>query len=373
MKNLLQTWTWVFISVLYTNEAIMGASVVYVPEEHFLFLACRRGSDVEWTHEIVRINATKQMSSESRLDWTKYQLLPDGTLYIRKLEKSDRGRYYCNGQLVAEVIILTDANGSVQWVPTVVLLPLPSIFPRAKACESFVVSEGSTLYLPCSFSGKLKQRWAYKHTAASKREYISTMFKNRTVTQEREDPDSRFFHSYNHLHINNLQLSDSGIYLCNGHEVANVMVIHTESETFQTATTDSTEVENNVPYMPENATLVLFLAFTVLAVVVVTLLSVILCLKFRSRRKNPAPRQEDTELQLQKTSARVLAGPKRSPGDEEHSVPLTNHCEIQYASLGRQNWRARGWTQNSGQQVIYSTLLHGPTSPLPTSSITQRL
>ncbi|XP_017541706.1 uncharacterized protein LOC108413609 [Pygocentrus nattereri] len=347
MKNLLQTWTWVFISVLHTNEAIMGASVVYVPEEHFLFLACRRGSDVEWTHEIVRINATKHMSSESRLDWSKYQLLPDGTLYIRKLEKSDRGRYYCNGQLVAEVIILTG--------------------------ESFVVSEGSTLYLPCSFSGKLKQRWAYKHTAASKREYISTMLKNGTVTQEREDPDSRFFHSYNHLHINNLQLSDSGIYLCNGHEVANVMVIHTESETFQTATTDSTEVENNVPYMPENATLVLFLAFTVLAVVVVTLLSVILCLRFRSRRKDPAPRQEDTELQLQKTSARVLAGPKRSPGDEEHSVPLTNHCEIQYASLGRQNWRARGWTQNSGQQVIYSTLLHGPTSPLPTSSITQRL
>ncbi|KAL6473472.1 hypothetical protein MHYP_G00170330 [Metynnis hypsauchen] len=253
MKNLLLTWTWVFISVLHTNEAIMGASVVYVPEEHFLFLACRRGSDVEWTHEIVRINATKHMSRESPLDRTKYQLLPDGTLYIRELEKSDRGRYYCNGRLVAEVIILTG--------------------------ESFVVSEGSTLYLPCSFSGKLKQRWAYKHTAASKREYISTMFRNGTVTQERENPNSRFFHSYNHLHINNLQLSDSGIYLCNGHEVAFVMVIHT-------------------------ATLVLFLAFTVLAVVVVTLLSVILCLKFRSRRKDPAPRQEDTELQLQKPSAR---------------------------------------------------------------------
>ncbi|XP_036416201.1 uncharacterized protein LOC118800146 [Colossoma macropomum] len=347
MKNLLLTWTWVFIYLLHTNEAIMGASVVYVPEEHFLFLACRRGSDVEWTHEIVKINATKHMSRESPLDRTKYQLLPDGTLYIRQLEKSDRGRYYCNGRLVAEVIILTG--------------------------DSFVVYEGSTLYLPCSFSGKPKQRWAYKHTAASKREYISTKFRNGTVKQEREDPDSRFFHTYNHLNIDNLQLSDSGIYLCNGHEVASVMVIQTESETFQTTTTDSTEVENNVPQMPENAMLVLFLAFTVLAVVVVTLLSVILCLKFRSRRKDPAPRQEETELQLKKTSGRVLAGPKKSPSDEEHSVPLTNHCEIQYASLGRQNWRARGWTQNSGQQVIYSTLLHGPASPLPNSSITHRL
>ncbi|KAL7858744.1 hypothetical protein AOLI_G00188460, partial [Acnodon oligacanthus] len=107
MKNLQLTWTWVFLSVLHTNEAIMGASVVYVPEEHFLFLACRRGSDVEWTHETVRINATKHMSRESPLGRTKYQLLPDGTLYIRELEKSDRGRYYCNGWLVAEVIILT--------------------------------------------------------------------------------------------------------------------------------------------------------------------------------------------------------------------------------------------------------------------------
>lgn len=100
------------------------------------------------------------------------------------------------------------------------------------AGDSFVVSEGGTLYLPCPSSGKPKQRWAYKHLTASKREFISTLFRNGTVKEEREDPHSRFIHTYNHLLIRNLQLPDSGIYLCNGHQVASVMVIPTGTHTY---------------------------------------------------------------------------------------------------------------------------------------------
>ncbi|KAI4874136.1 hypothetical protein NFI96_015847 [Prochilodus magdalenae] len=320
---------------------LLGSSIVYVPEEHFLFLVCRHGSDVEWTHGSVRINATKHRSKESLLDQTKYQLLSDGTLYIKDLEETDFGRYYCNGRLVAEVIVLTG--------------------------ESFVVSVGSTLYLPCSFSGKFKQRWAYKHTTASKREYISTLFKNGTLKQERDDPGSRFIHNYNHLHIVNLQLSDSGFYLCNGHAVASVMVISAES----------TDVENNVPHVPEN---------DVTSVCYAGDLPGDLCTGCGGG--HAAVRHSLSEVQKQKKSSRclgkylcnidmfvfaVLTYPNRTPSDEEHSVPLTTSCEIQYASLGRQNWRARGWAQDSGQQVIYSTLLHGPSSLLPNSSITQRV
>ncbi|KAG9281421.1 hypothetical protein AMEX_G4255 [Astyanax mexicanus] len=327
------------------NAAVLisGAPVVFVPEEHFLFLVCRRGSEVVWRHGSVRINPTRHSRSSS-LDQTKHQLLSDGTLYIRELEESDSGRYYCNDQLVAELTVLTGSD--------------------------YVVSEGSTLYLPCSFSAKPKQRWSYKHTWDSRREFISTLYKNGSVLQERSDPDSRFIHNYNHLHIINLQPSDSGIYLCNGHTIASVIIRPAVIDVYQTATTESTDVGKNNPHLPEKGVLVIFLAFSVLLVVVVTLLLVTLCLKFGNRRKNTEPKPEETELQLQKSSG---GDRDRSSSNEEHLVSAKDHSEVQYASLGRHNFRPRGWTRDSRQQVIYSTLMLTPTSSPTNTSITPRL
>uniref|UniRef100_A0A3B1KHI2 Ig-like domain-containing protein n=1 Tax=Astyanax mexicanus TaxID=7994 RepID=A0A3B1KHI2_ASTMX len=109
------------------------------------------------------------------------------------------------------------------WLEHLYLSLLHATFTVA-LFHDYVVSEGSTLYLPCSFSAKPKQRWSYKHTWDSRREFISTLYKNGSVLQERSDPDSRFIHNYNHLHIINLQPSDSGIYLCNGHTIASVII-----------------------------------------------------------------------------------------------------------------------------------------------------
>lgn len=92
---------------------LSGVPVVYVPEEHFLFLQCRHGSSVEWTHGVTRLNITRQGSRTSSLDRPKHRLLSDGTLYIRDLEETDSGLYYCNGQQVAEVIVLPGRDNMI--------------------------------------------------------------------------------------------------------------------------------------------------------------------------------------------------------------------------------------------------------------------
>ncbi|KAI5627663.1 hypothetical protein C0J50_8438 [Silurus asotus] len=115
---------------------------------------------------------------------------------------------------------------------------------------------GGTLYLPCTIP---KQRWACKHTEESKKEFISTRFKNGTVIKERPDPYSRFTHMSNQLQIFNIQKLDSGTYFCSGKDVAVVNVT--------------------------SVVLVAVLVVCVLAVVTLVLLLVIVFLKFSSRKK----------------------------------------------------------------------------------------
>ncbi|XP_035379583.1 uncharacterized protein LOC113583851 isoform X3 [Electrophorus electricus] len=315
MKSLLQMWTCSLLSLLPMGDTFM-VQWVYAPEEHFLLLDCGRslgvgqGLIVEWRHGATRVKATEHRRGQSQLDGSKHQLFPNGTLYIGDLEETDSGLYYCNSNLTAKVTVLTARN--------------------------VVVYEGGTLYLSCKPYGKSKQRWSYRRSPEARREFISSWFKNGTLRKEREDLDGRVVQTYDHLRLLRLQPADSGLYLCNGNDIAHVTVRHTEST-------------ETIPQMSQYVTLIAVLAVFLPAVVVVLLLYVSFRLKIRNRKKEAATKkQETTNLQLQKMSGE---DPSRSCSDEEHSNSLTDHSEIQYASLGRQNWRPRGWSQDNRQQI----------------------
>ncbi|KAB5565289.1 hypothetical protein PHYPO_G00239430 [Pangasianodon hypophthalmus] len=316
MSNVRKVCMFISLSLFITNEAVTVRRV-FVPKEHFLLLSCDGQSDVEWRHGgtgLMNVNSTKQ------------KFFSDGMLYISDIETRDSGLYYCNGRLIAHVTVLTGYDA--------------------------VVCEGGTLYLRCTLP---KQRWAFKHTAESKKEFISTRFKNGTVLKERPDPDSRFTHTSNHLQILNIQRLDSGTYFCSGKDIAAVTVT-SESNTQWCPTAETTESGNNIPQKSGNVVLVAVLALCVLAVVTVVLLSVIMCLKFSSRKKTTASNPEESVQRLQKTHSTGADAVTLQSADRLRSY----NDEIHYASLGKQNWRARGWNQQSRQQVIYSTLLLTP-------------
>ncbi|MCI4381421.1 hypothetical protein PGIGA_G00251490 [Pangasianodon gigas] len=247
-------------------------------------------------------------------------------LQILNIQRLDSGTYFCSGKDIAAVTVTSGYDA--------------------------VVCEGGTLYLRCTLP---KQRWAFKHTAESKKEFISTRFKNGTVLKERPDPDSRFTHTSNHLQILNIQRLDSGTYFCSGKDIAAVTVT-SESNTQWCPTAETTESGNNIPQKSGNVVLVAVLALCVLAVVTVVLLSVIMCLKFSSRKKTTASNPEESVQRLQKTHSTGAEAVTLQSADRLRSY----NDEIHYASLGKQNWRARGWNQQSRQQVIYSTLLLTP-------------
>ncbi|XP_050960217.1 uncharacterized protein LOC127161509 [Labeo rohita] len=206
MRNLILTWTFLFI--LHLSKEDISVQKLSVPEKHFLILMCTDAAYVDWSHGLEGVIASRQGKQVFYLDQSKHQLLADGHLFIKDLQESDAGEYYCNHQLVADITVLKGHN--------------------------FTVLEGTTVYLPCKTSDKTKQRWAFKRTPQSKKEFISTLYKNSTVKKEREDPALRFTHTVNHLVISDLQLQDSGLYLCNNRAMA-----------FLTVTTESSDDENS--------------------------------------------------------------------------------------------------------------------------------
>ncbi|XP_051728594.1 CXADR-like membrane protein [Ctenopharyngodon idella] len=298
MRFIILIWTFLFIFHLTTENISVTVSA---PEKHSLVLMCDKASDIDWSHGLRRVIASKHGQQVSYLDQRKHQLLSDGTLHIRDLQPSDAGQYYCNDQLIANIAVLKGQN--------------------------FTILAGTTVYLPCKTSDKFKQRWAFKRTAQSRKEFISTLYKNSTVKKERDDPTSRFTHTINHLIISNLQLQDSGLYLCNNREMA-----------FLTVTTD---VNNNSPEMNNN--LSILLALCLLAIICVCVLSVILsCRRTRTNtRKESGPTDHTSGL------------PLHSMTDEGRWMPDAHEDtgEMQYESLDVQQ-----------QNVIYSTLLIRPKS-----------
>ncbi|TSK20281.1 hypothetical protein Baya_1829 [Bagarius yarrelli] len=198
----------------------------------------------------------------------RYGVLSDLSLLIKNLSLSDSGLYYCNSTPVVYLNVtpshtLKRRNTDHQY---------ETIDDIQTAGPEAVVCEGGTVYLRC---GLPKQRWAFKHDSESRREFISTRYKNGTVLKERPDPHSRFTHTSDHLQIQNLQQLDSGTYYCSGKDIAVLSVT--------------------------SVVLVVVVALCVLAVVTVVLLSVIVCLRFSGRKKLTASKPEESVLSLQTT------------------------------------------------------------------------
>ncbi|XP_063042199.1 uncharacterized protein LOC134436779, partial [Engraulis encrasicolus] len=157
------------------------------------------------------ILATKNGAAVSYLNQNKYHI-SDGYLHIKEVEGSDAGEYYCNGQLEAEVEVLTG--------------------------QVFSISEGRTLFIPCE--GERKQVWSFKKERTSQRVNIFTVFRNGTVLRERDDPEGRFVPQLKALEIGRLRLEDSGRYLCNMKLVARLIVLKVHEETVINTTTTTT-------------------------------------------------------------------------------------------------------------------------------------
>ncbi|CAB1351102.1 unnamed protein product [Coregonus sp. 'balchen'] len=274
---------------------------VSVPEDHRLYLACSGTVDLQWRHHVNGIIVTKQGQSVAYRNHQKYHLQPDGSLVIEELEPSDSGDYYCNDQLVADVEVLKG--------------------------QRFAVSAGRALLLPCTVSSKAKQRWFFRKDSHAKREPISTLFRNGTVKMERKDTHKRFSYDEDSaLQILNLQPGDSGEYLCNGETAAKVMVL----------------------------TVVMMIAVIGLCIVVLLagLLGFLLIGRLSKRRKKCSTehKQEGTELQ---TRCLSNLGKEHCPISPSH----VEDTEVQYASLGRQNWRERSRVLGDQHHVIYSAVV----------------
>ncbi|KAK2887354.1 hypothetical protein QQF64_013525 [Cirrhinus molitorella] len=310
MRNFILTWT--FLLYLHLTKEDISVQKLSVPEKHFLVLMCTDASYVDWSHGLERVIASRQGKQVFYQDQSKHQLLADGQLFIKDLQESDAGKYYCNHQLVADITVLKGHN--------------------------FTVPEGTIVYLPCKTSDKMKQRWAFKRTPQSRKEFISTLYKNSTIKKEREDPMLRFTHTISHLVISNLQLQDSGLYLCNNREMA-----------FLTVTTETSDIEKSGPDLNKYLTVAVLLALCIMVMVCVGLLSVTISWTNRRRRnlrKETEPTDIASGLQLQRMTDE---GPWMLDTHEDAG-------EIQYASLGVQHWRDTDRQLSSRQHVIYSTL-----------------
>ncbi|XP_076023679.1 uncharacterized protein LOC143013861 isoform X2 [Genypterus blacodes] len=186
------------------NTTVLQLSV---PEDHRLCLWCGGSdtSDVVWTHQDRTVLVTRQKNYETNQDRTRFQLKPDASLCLLRLDDADAGTFRCNDRLVTELEVLTG--------------------------QDFRVSAGRTLLLPCRRSDKPKQRW-FQRREGGKREPILTRFKNATVKPERHDP--RLSYQHDALQILQLQPGDAGEYLCNGELEATVVVL-TQSLSVPTA------------------------------------------------------------------------------------------------------------------------------------------
>ncbi|KAK6323745.1 hypothetical protein J4Q44_G00060840 [Coregonus suidteri] len=306
---------------------------VSVPEDHRLYLACSGTVDLQWRHHVNGIIVTKQGQSVAYRNHQKYHLQPDGSLVIEELEPSDSGDYYCNDQLVADVEVLKG--------------------------QRFAVSAGRALLLPCTVSSKAKQRWFFRKDSHAKREPISTLFRNGTVKMERKDTHKRFSYDEDSaLQILNLQPGDSGEYLCNGETAAKVMVLTDHLNIQSTTAVMQTDVvwRENRETRPTNVVMMIAVIGLCIVVLLAGLLGFLLIGRLSKRRKKCSTehKQEGTELQT-----RCLSNLESeiTHSDGEESPSHVEDTEVQYASLGRQNWRERSRVLGDQHHVIYSAVV----------------
>lgn len=85
-----------------------------MPEDHRLCLRCggSDSSDVVWTHQDRTVLVTRQKNYETNQDHTRFQLMPDGSLCLVRLDHADAGTFRCNERLVSELEVLTGRQGA---------------------------------------------------------------------------------------------------------------------------------------------------------------------------------------------------------------------------------------------------------------------
>ncbi|XP_076023678.1 uncharacterized protein LOC143013861 isoform X1 [Genypterus blacodes] len=264
------------------NTTVLQLSV---PEDHRLCLWCGGSdtSDVVWTHQDRTVLVTRQKNYETNQDRTRFQLKPDASLCLLRLDDADAGTFRCNDRLVTELEVLTG--------------------------QDFRVSAGRTLLLPCRRSDKPKQRW-FQRREGGKREPILTRFKNATVKPERHDP--RLSYQHDALQILQLQPGDAGEYLCNGELEATVVVL-TQSLSVPTAppaVTGAVTVEKTkTDKTPETVSVLVLVAVVssagllLIGGVTCIVLSSLKCRRKKKHRPTGGRRRGDAELQLWTSSS----------------------------------------------------------------------
>lgn len=303
---------------------------VSVPEEHRLCLPCGLPQERNWiwTHGNHKVALLHQDQDQDRdhdqeqdrnndQDLRRFDVKPNGTLCLLKLEPFDSGDFFCNGRLRLDLQVLTG--------------------------RFFLVPAGRTLLLPCRDLSKPKQRWSWKGTGA-KMQVVLTRFSEGTVKVARED--GRLGYEHDALRILDLQPGDAGEYKCNREMLGTVAV--------ETDFVDQKTEEKR----PENVLLIVIVAglgfMVVMMTAVCVLLTSIKCRRKRRRRRAATQRAEATELQP-RTTAREREGPSCVTPEEEEG----QEEEIHYASLGRPTWKHRPMRTTAEPEphsVIYSSI-----------------
>ncbi|XP_071357340.1 uncharacterized protein [Trachinotus anak] len=126
--------------------------------------------------------------------YKRYSSLADKSLYIFKADPSDSGRYYCNDELAAEVLVIPIGTSRL------------------------TVKERSNVTLMCPPGVGRPDVSTWSRGFGSK---------SITVSQSEEGEESRFQASANGsmLTITDVQLDDSGLYSCDGEPAVYLTVI----------------------------------------------------------------------------------------------------------------------------------------------------
>ncbi|KAJ0003826.1 hypothetical protein NQD34_008924 [Periophthalmus magnuspinnatus] len=343
---------WLLQIISSSTENFSDTAVVWrvsVPEHHLLCLPCGPSLDLNqvfsWTHGVQEVpphprdqdpDQSLDQDQDNDQDQWRFSVQPNGTLCLLNLQSSDGGLYFCNGELRAELQVLSG--------------------------KMFSVRAGWTLLLPCSTS-KPWQRWLWRRSqsgseSGSRWEPIMSRSKEGVVVLR---PDPRLGFEHGALRISSLQLHDAGEYRCNLGPLGTLLVLpeprSTPSYTYSSSAPSRDTEKKRKEKTSENVLLMGVVCLSLMVLVTSSVCIFLLTLKCRRKRRRRRGKQspESTELQTRTTALKPDDGgePKLSSPEEEPEE------EIHYASLGRPTWKHRPALTTGGSQdhrVIYSTI-----------------
>ncbi|XP_064204956.1 CXADR-like membrane protein [Anguilla rostrata] len=334
-----------FLQIILSSFAKTPTVRLSVPEGHYIILICpgREPTDsapLEWRDGDGRVLATWQGHTAASAKAGRYSLLTDGSLFIRDLQPGDSGEFRCGDQVAADVQVLTG--------------------------EEYAVSAGRTVLIPCKVTDKQKQKWTFRKGKRSERRTVFVRFRNGTLRKEAEDPRNRLSQTKdNALRISDLRPSDAGEYWCNGKKAA-VLTVRTENPDYtnRTAfTTEETDTETDVPENDDSDHDSVSTAVLIGLGVLILLAGLLIFLVMNRKRNRKGDRRGIDQLDSMGPAdgaRHPVTMATEEPQNKTQGDPTIEAGDIHYASLGRQNWRERPYTQGERHHVIYSTVAGGP-------------